>query len=207
VRIESGSWRDVYWVRSFRQRAHYRGLLCTSRRATASATGRILNFSTPSDWRTAVRVLEDRLNARFFDAAEAIDQQDFAGFAVLALDCLLIETLQQFKDGVDETPRRKGEQYFVNFLTTAPLSSYFTKASAAEFYCHFLCAAFFIRPKSKRGQKFGVSGRSWLPPLMAKGQLSIESYFTPRFEKHSLRTSVLSVIAAMRCYANTSPRK
>jgi hypothetical protein len=44
-------------------------------------------------------VLEDRLNARFVDAAEAIDQQDFAGFAVLALDCLLIETLQQFKAG------------------------------------------------------------------------------------------------------------
>jgi hypothetical protein len=100
---------------------------------------KILNFSTPSDWRTAVRVLEDRLNARFFDAAEAIDQQDFAGFAVLALDCLLIETLQQFKEGVDETPRRKGEQYFVNFLTTAPFSSYFTKASAAKFYCHFRC--------------------------------------------------------------------
>ena len=65
---------------------------------------KILNLSTPSDWRTAVRVLKDRLNARFFDAAEAIDQQDFAGFAVLALDCLLIETLQQFKEGVDETP-------------------------------------------------------------------------------------------------------
>ena len=100
---------------------------------------KMLNLSTPSDWQTAVRVLEDRLNARFFDAAEAIDQQDFAGFAVLALDCLLIETLQQFKEGVGETPRRKGEQYFVNFLTTAPFSSYFTKASATKFYCHFRC--------------------------------------------------------------------
>ncbi len=39
---------------------------------------KILNLSTPSDWRTAVRVLKDRLNARFFDAAEAIDRQDFA---------------------------------------------------------------------------------------------------------------------------------
>ena len=88
---------------------------------------KILNLSTPSDWRTAVRVLKDRLN------------QDFAGFAVLALDCLLIETLQQFKEGADETPRRKGEQYFVNFLTTAPFSSYFTKTSAAKFYGHFRC--------------------------------------------------------------------
>jgi hypothetical protein len=108
---------------------------------------KMLNLSTPSDWQTAVRVLEDRLNARFVDAAEAIDQQDFAGFAVLALVCLLIETLQQVKEGVGETPRRKGEQYFVSFLTTAPFSSYFTKASAAKFTTSGVAS--FIRPKSK----------------------------------------------------------
>jgi hypothetical protein len=98
-----------------------------------------LNLTTQPDWRTAVRILKDRLNARFFDAVEAMDHQDFSGFAVLALDCLLIETLQQFKEGADETPRRKGEQYFVTFLTTAPFSAYFTKASAAKFYDHFRC--------------------------------------------------------------------
>jgi hypothetical protein len=31
-------------------------------------------------------MVEDRLNARFFDAVKTIDKQDFAGFAVLALD-------------------------------------------------------------------------------------------------------------------------
>src|SRR5208282_2589004 len=100
---------------------------------------KILNFSAPSDWRIAVRVLEDRLNARFFDAVEAIQEQDFSGFAVLALDCLLIETLQQFKEGVAETPRRKCEEYFVNFLTAAPFASYFDRATASTFYDHFRC--------------------------------------------------------------------
>lgn len=98
-----------------------------------------LNLTVQSDWQTAVRILKDRLNARFFDAVEAIDRQDFAGFAVLALDCLLIETLQQFREGADETPRRKGEQYFVDFLGTAPFSAYFSKATAAIFYDHFRC--------------------------------------------------------------------
>ena len=98
-----------------------------------------LNLATKTDWRKAVRMVEDRLNARFFDAVKTIDKQDFAGFAVLALDCLLIETLQQFREGADETPRRKGEQYFVDFLTTAPFSAYFTKATAAKFYDHFRC--------------------------------------------------------------------
>jgi hypothetical protein len=98
-----------------------------------------LNLATKSDWRKAVRMVEDRLNARFFDTIKTIDKQDFAGFAVLALDCLLIETLQQFREGADETPRRKGEQYFVDFLTTAPFSAYFTKATATKFYDHFRC--------------------------------------------------------------------
>ncbi len=98
-----------------------------------------LNLATKTDWRKAVRMVEDRLNARFFDAVKTIDKQDFAGFAVLALDCLLIETLQQFREGADETPRRKGERYFVDFLTTAPFSAHFSKATAAKFYDHFRC--------------------------------------------------------------------
>ena len=98
-----------------------------------------LDLTKSSDWRKAVRMVEDRLNARFFDAVEAIQEQDFSGFAVLALDCLLIETLQQFKEGVAETPRRKGEEYFVNFLTAAPFATYFDRASACTFYDHFRC--------------------------------------------------------------------
>jgi hypothetical protein len=47
--------------------------------------------------------------------------------------------LQQFKEGTDETPRRKGEQYFVTFLTTAPFSAYFNATSAAKFYDQFRC--------------------------------------------------------------------
>jgi hypothetical protein len=98
-----------------------------------------LNPAKNSDLHKAVRILEDRLNARFFKAVEAIEGQEFSGFAVLALDCLLIETLQQFKEGVNETPRRKVEEYFINFLTTPPFSAYFNKASASKFYQHFRC--------------------------------------------------------------------
>lgn len=98
-----------------------------------------LNLTTKSDWRKAVRILEDRLNARFFDAVEAIDEQDFSGFAVLALDCLLIETLQQFKEGVRETPRGKNGLYFERFLTSLPFSMHFDKTKAEKFYDHFRC--------------------------------------------------------------------
>lgn len=98
-----------------------------------------LNLATQSDWRKAVRMVEDRLNARFFHAVKAIDKHDFAGFAVLALDCLLIETLQQFREGVGETPRGKSGKYFELFLTSASFSTHFTRSSAAKFYDHFRC--------------------------------------------------------------------
>src|SRR5260370_35798832 len=100
---------------------------------------RTLNLTTPSDWRTAVRILEDCINPRFFRVVKAIDRQDFSGFTVLALDCLLIETLQQFKDGVRETPRGESGAYFERLLTSAPFSAHFTQATAATFYDHFRC--------------------------------------------------------------------
>jgi hypothetical protein len=120
-----------------------------------------LNLANSCDWRVAVRILDDSLNARFFEAVEAFEGQEFSGFAVLALDCLLIETLQQFKEGVDETPHRKVQKYFTNFLTTPPFSSYFTKASVSTFY-DISDAAFSIRPKLRRVQKSGGSDRSSL---------------------------------------------
>ena len=108
--------------------------------ARTSAPTKILAVpSNKSDWRKAVQIVKDRLNARFFDAVEAIDKKDFSGFAVLALDCLLVETLQQFKEGVRETPRGKSGEYFERFLTSAPFSAHFTQASAAKFYDDFRC--------------------------------------------------------------------
>lgn len=39
------------------------------------------------------------------------------GFSILANCCLLIEAIQSFKNGWDETPDRKGKEIFENFLS------------------------------------------------------------------------------------------
>ena len=76
---------------------------------------------TPN-WRTAVGILKARIHDRFLDPADALIElgkkyrpQRF-GFAVLAIDFLVIETLQGFRDGLVDHKRKSGE-LFTKFLT------------------------------------------------------------------------------------------
>jgi hypothetical protein len=93
----------------------------------------IKNFATEDDWQKAITIFECRIRGRYLNIVEAIERYEFAGFAVMALDCLLIETLQQFYDGVRRT---KGtiRSAFCRFLTQSSFKSYFDRESAAKFY-------------------------------------------------------------------------
>src|ERR1700730_16968447 len=69
-----------------------------------------------------IKVLSETADCVRFELACACSQMygqtmRFSGFAVIATDCLLIETIQQFYEGKAETPRGKSEQYFRKFLT------------------------------------------------------------------------------------------
>lgn len=75
------------------------------------------------DWETAITIFEDRIYGRFFNQISLIEKQLSSGFAVMALDCLLCETLEQFYEGRD-----KSEPYgktFINFLTTSSFVEFF----------------------------------------------------------------------------------
>jgi hypothetical protein len=70
----------------------------------------------------------------------------FSGFATMALDCLLCETLQQFYDGIDESSSLGGSgSVFRKFLTTSSFQSYFGSNSdkatswAGIFYDQIRC--------------------------------------------------------------------
>jgi hypothetical protein len=68
-----------------------------------------------SAWRSAIDVFERRMNERFFSCLDALEAADtkpdldserseenpicIPGFAIMALCCLLIETLQEFREG------------------------------------------------------------------------------------------------------------
>ena len=57
----------------------------------------------------------------------------------MALSCLLIETLQQFFEGVDETPYNKSGEYFICFLTKTSFADQFDKIKARMFYRQIRC--------------------------------------------------------------------
>ncbi len=93
-----------------------------------------IDFQSEQGWQQAVTILEDRIRGRFFRPISLIENEDGAGFAVLALNCLLLETLQQFREGKSETPYKKNKEYFVKFLTETSFNEFFDKTLAMEFY-------------------------------------------------------------------------
>ena len=98
-----------------------------------------LDLTKQMGWVKAVAILHDRMNGRFFNIVKRIQGDDFSGFAVLALDCLLIESLQQFKEGVHTTPPLRGGEYFEKFLTQTSFGNHFNRSTARKFYDQFRC--------------------------------------------------------------------
>ncbi len=106
-----------------------------------------LDDANSADWAKAIGILESRIKDRFIAAVDFLldTEKDIPagkrrfGFAVLAIDCLLIETLGAFLDGLEDTDR-KSEKVFCKFLTTRrSFSSDFSLALARQFYKEFRC--------------------------------------------------------------------
>lgn len=104
-----------------------------------------LDLSVPAndDWGEAISVLKSRITERYIEPVDILIEHEAPkhyskrrfGFTILAIDCLLIETLQAFKDGNEKTKRKKGKSVFVNYLTqSSNLGKHFSKISAEEFY-------------------------------------------------------------------------
>lgn len=106
-----------------------------------------LTFTSERDWIRAVAALRRRLEERFVKPARSLLRFSRSGFAVLALDSLLVETLQQFREGVAETPYviRNGrrvlasEEYFKAFLTSRYFGPGFDHQTATLFYRTVRC--------------------------------------------------------------------
>jgi hypothetical protein len=61
------------------------------------------------------------------------------GFTIFAIDCLLIETLQAFREGLTDS-KNKSREMFVRFLTTSEgFRKHFSKDQATSFYYDFRC--------------------------------------------------------------------
>jgi len=100
-----------------------------------------------ADWTRAIEIFRERIETRYLqpvDLLVGLDENRLAperrfGFTVLAIDCLLVETLQAFTEGRTNT-ERVSRSIFVTFLTTRRLFRHFFDAALAErFYKEIRC--------------------------------------------------------------------
>lgn len=98
-----------------------------------------LKFKTEDEWQKAIDIFTARIKERFLEPIRLIEKCDFSGFAVMALDCLLMEMLQQFRAGVNRTPAGKSKDFFIDYLTTTSFGEFFDERMATLFYRQIRC--------------------------------------------------------------------
>lgn len=146
-----------------------------------------LNLSVESDssnWEKAVRIFNDRIKGRFLDPIRALMKQDINknGFAVMALDCLLVETLYQFYNGVDKTLGSNREQYTA-FLQVIMPDVFGNRETAELFYLNIRCGILHSA-QTKKGCQLTFN----------------KEYVVERFEDKKIRVNVEKFTEKLREY-------
>jgi hypothetical protein len=138
-----------------------------------------LGDSNSNDWNHAIDFFDRRFTDRYFDPIRILEQYETIerpenkkfGFVCLAIDCLLIETFQQFYQGIensDVTGAGGSTKVFCNFLEQRDsFKSDFNRATtddrgrdikiSEKFYMHFRCGILH-QAEVKRGSKIWSVG-------------------------------------------------
>ena len=97
-----------------------------------------LKFNSEPDWEKACNIFYDRLYSRFLKPIEMIENYEFSGFVIMALDCLLIETYQQFYKGKRES-KQGSKESFKQFFNNTSFKEDFKEEMVDMFYNHVRC--------------------------------------------------------------------
>lgn len=106
-----------------------------------------LDDGTSTDWKRGIEIFNERINSRYIEPVDLLIKKDHEqsaskrryGFSILAVDCLLIETLQSFREGLIDT-KGKSQKMFEKFLTSRNgFCEHFDKEKAANFYRDIRC--------------------------------------------------------------------
>ncbi len=96
-----------------------------------------------NDWGKMIDIFQDRIESRYLKPVRLIANDrsigEFTGFAILTLDCLIIETLNQFYKGIDETVGEHRKAFWGFFKQSQYFRDSFSRKKAFTFYSHFRC--------------------------------------------------------------------
>lgn len=97
-----------------------------------------LDSRNAKDWSTAAEIVRDRLEGRFLRFASDCLKKKYSGFVVLAIDCLLAETLQQFMEGITDGSGQS-KKMITEFLKGMRFQPYFDADARKAFYVDIRC--------------------------------------------------------------------
>ncbi len=111
-----------------------------------------LDVAESEDWLKAIQIFRERIAKRYLLPARRLIEIDEPrpaesrtyGFSIMAVCCLLVETLQSFVEGVPDTSHQS--KYLVKrFLTSHPeFAPPFNEDLACHFYYHVRCGILHI---------------------------------------------------------------
>ncbi|WP_421795494.1 gamma-glutamylcyclotransferase family protein [Haliscomenobacter sp.] len=86
-------------------------------------------YQNTNDWFEAIKIFNDRITNRFLKQVECLENNTdatirvYSGFIIMSIDCLLVETLNQFYKGVENTDaayKSKNWKTFKDFFQQSP---------------------------------------------------------------------------------------
>jgi len=96
--------------------------------------------SNEVDWNQAINIIDSRIRGRFLTPIHMLmDNINDNGFAIMALNCLLVETFYQFYFGKDKTESGKNKDRYVTFLNIAMPGVFPSRKSRERFYSDIRC--------------------------------------------------------------------
>lgn len=142
------------------------------------------------NWQKAISIIEDRFNSRFFNQINRFEKNEFSGFLIMAIDCLLIETLMQFYLGKESTDDTYSKQWlsFKDFLRNSEQfkSEFNTDEKCHVFYKHFRCGLLH-QAQTKEGSRIKIYQTSMLtlidPANVERGLLIDRKEFHKRLTR------------------------
>jgi len=106
-----------------------------------------LGDASSPDWQRAIDIFETRIRRRFIEPVDVLIAHEIGlergafGFAILAIDCLLIESLQGFREGVTDHTGKSGALIRKFLAERAEFKALFSSEQiAGDFYKHYRCA-------------------------------------------------------------------
>jgi CubicO group peptidase (beta-lactamase class C family) len=108
-----------------------------------------LDDNDSEDWVKAINIFKDRFETRFFKPIEAlithtdIKIKVYSGFTILSLDCLIIETLNQFYHGIEDSEEKfkSNCRSYKDFFNRSEFfnKDFDTNEKISLFYHHIRC--------------------------------------------------------------------